>query len=279
MSLSSEQLGRLADWDVHSLSQVDDHPFAWWARAGDVHVVVKGGDAGERHREALALEAFGSGATRAMAHDRDLGLLVTRRVLPGDDIRPLARLDDDAATREIALIASRLHGDQSSGEGLPSLRDISAAFEAPPDSRLPGPVVDAAQRMLAELLAEADDVASCVLHGDLQHHNVLHSGEDWIAIDPHGWVGDPAFEAAALLANPRGLVEGGDARGMDGRDLAARSRRRAAIYAEVTGYDGERLRAWGLVGCVIAELWMIESHDLVHGAPLAVAEALLDRGL
>ena len=239
--------------------------------------MVKAGDAGERHREALALKAFGSGATRAMAHDRDLGLLVTRRVLPGDDIRPLARLDDDAATREIALIAARLHGDQSPGEGLPSLRDIAAAFDVLPDSRLPGPVVDAAQRMLAELLA--DDVPSAVLHGDLQHLNVLHSGEDWIAIDPHGWVGDPAFEAAALLANPRGLVEGGDARGMDGRDLAARSRRRAAIYADVTGYDVGRLRAWGLVGCVIAELWMIESHDLVHGAPLAVAEALLDQGL
>ena len=281
MSLSPEQLGRLTDWDVHSLSQVDDHPFAWWALAGDVHVVVKAGDAGERHREACALNAFGSGATRVAGHDRDLGLLVTRRVLPGDDIRPLARLNDDAATREIALIAARLHGDQSPGEGLPSLRDITAAFDAPPDSRLPGPVVDAAQRMLAELLADegADGVHSCVLHGDLQHLNVLHSGEGWIAIDPHGWVGDPAFEAAALLANPRGLVEGGDARGMDGRELAARSRRRAAIYAEVTGYDVERLRAWGLVGCVIAELWMIESHDLVHGAPLAAAEALLDQGL
>jgi hypothetical protein len=40
-----------------------------------------------------------------------------------------------------------------------------------------------------------------------------------------------------------------------------------------------RLRAWGFVGCVIAELWMIESHDLVHGAPLAVAEALLEQGI
>ena len=66
---------------------------------------------------------------------------------------------------------------------------------------------------------------------------------------------------------------------MDGRDLATRSRRRAEIYADVTGYDLARLRAWGFVGCVIAELWMLESHDLVHGAPLAVAEALVNQGL
>lgn len=277
MSLSQEQRERLVDWDVHSLSQVDDHPFAWWAWAGDEHVVVKAGDAGERSREALALQAFPSGATSVIAHDRDLGLLVTRRVLPGDDIRPLARRDDDSATREIARLAVHLHGAQAPIEGLPSLRDIAAAFDAPRDPRLPRRVVDAAQRLLDELLS--DGGASTVLHGDLQHHNVLHSGDDWLAIDPHGWVGDPAFEVAALLANPRGLVEGGDARGMDGRELAARSRRRAAIYAEVTGYDVMRLRSWGLVGCVIAELWMIESHDLVHGAPLAVAEAMLEQDL
>jgi streptomycin 6-kinase len=122
-------------------------------------------------------------------------------------------------------------------------------------------------------------VVPVVLHGDLQHFNVLNSGEGWRAIDPHGWFGDPAFEAAALVANPRGLVEGGDARGMDGRDLASRARRRTGIYAEATGYDVDRLRAWGFVGCVIAELWMIESHDLVHGAPLAVAETLLEQGI
>ena len=276
MSLTQGQRERLVGWDVHSLSQVDDHPFAWWAFAGGEHVVVKAGDPGERAREAWALQAFSSGATSVIAHDGDLGLLVTRRVLPGDDIRPLARRDDDAATREIARLAAGLHAAQKPVAGLPPLRDIAAAFDAPADPRLPHGVVDAAGKMLAELLADVD--AATVLHGDLQHLNVLHSGDDWLAIDPHGWVGDPAFEAAALLANPRGLVEGGDARGMDGQELAARSRRRADIYAEVTGYDVTRLRSWGVVGCVIAELWMIESHDLVHGAPLAVAEVLLEQG-
>lgn len=277
MTLTQEQQALLRRWRVHSLSQVDDHPFAWWALAGGVHVVVKAGDPRERSREATALQAFTSGATTVVAHEGQLGLLVTRRLLPGDDIRPLARRDDDAATREIARLAVSLHTAQKPVEGLPALRNIAAAFDAPPDPRLPRRVVDAAQEVLDELLSDEDTTS--VLHGDLQHLNVLHSGREWIAIDPHGWVGDPAFEAAALLANPRGLVEGGDARGMDGRELAARSRRRAAIYAEVTGYDVARLRSWGLVGCVIAELWMIESHDLVHGAPLAVAEALLDQGL
>lgn len=277
MSLSPEQLGRLAQWRVEVLDQVDDHPFAWWARRDGDHVVVKAGDPRERGREALALRSFGPGATDVIEHDGEQGLLVTRRILPGNDIRPLARLDDDAATREIALLAARLHHEQAPLSGLPPLRGIGAAFAAPSDARLPVRLADAAREVFDDLMAASG--RPVVLHGDLQHLNVLNAGDSWIAIDPHGWVGDPAFEAAALLANPRGLVEGGDARGMDGRDLAVRSRRRAEIYSEVTGYDLERLRAWGFVGCVIAELWMIDSHDLVHGAPLAVAQVLLDQGL
>ena len=277
MSPTAEQGARLTAWGIDRLEQVDDHPFAWWARRGPEYVVVKAGEPRERAREALALRSFGPGATDVVEHDEDLGLLVTRRVLPGDDMRPLARLDDDAATREIATLALSLHAGEVPPDGLPNLREIGVAFEAPPDRRLPRSVVEAARGLFTELVA--DEVPAVVLHGDLHHLNVLNAGDRWTVIDPHGWVGDRAFEVSALLANPRGLVEGGDARGMDGRELAARARRRAAVYAEASGYDEERLRAWGLVGCVIAELWMVESHDLVHGAPLAVAETLLQEGL
>lgn len=273
MTLTNQQATALQRWAITDLEQVDDHPFAWWARRGEDYLVVKAGDRRERDREAQALRGFVSGATSVVEHDAELGLLITARVLPGDDIRPLARHDDDAATVEIARVAASLHRAQAHVAGLPDLHEIGRAFDAPEDPRLPGRLVSAARGVLTDLTA--DPVVPVVLHGDLQHLNVLNAGEGWRAIDPHGWIGDPAFEVAALLANPRGLVEGGDARGMDGTELAAKARRRAAIYAEVTGYDIDRLVAWGLVGCVIAELWMIENHDLVHGAPLAVAQALL----
>ena len=193
MTLASDQVARLQAWGVDAMSLVDDHPFAWWAMRGEEYVVVKAGDPGERYREALALQAFGAGATDVIEHDRDLGLLVTRRVLPGDDIRPLARQDDDAATRAIALLAADLHRDQGTGSGLPPLPDIGVAFDAPHDDRLPGHLVDSARRVFDDLIAEP--TPRLVLHGDLQHLNVLNMGEGWRAIDPHGWVGDPAFEA------------------------------------------------------------------------------------
>jgi streptomycin 6-kinase len=273
MTLTAGQSAALARWGIDRLEQVDDHPFAWWGMRGEDYVVVKSGDVEQRRREAVALGAYRlAAATSVVEHDVTLGLLVTRRVLPGDDIRPLARTDDDAATREIAALAARLHSCQSGVADLPHLREIGTAFDRAEDPRIPQGLIADARRVFLELMA--DEVDPVVLHGDLQHLNVLNTGDGWRAIDPHGWIGDPAFESAALLANPRGLIEGGDARGMDGSELARKARRRAEIYAEVTGYDTDRLRWWGFVGCVIAELWMIESHDLVHGAPLAVAEVL-----
>lgn len=269
--LTSEQRAALERWGIRIDGPVDDHPFAWWGLRDDTHVVVKAGEAAARIREAAALRTLGSGAAAVVELDADSGLLVTERILPGDDIRPLARIDDDAATRHVAELAVLLRQDQGADD-LPPLSAIGEAFDGARDTRIPDRLRDRAEEVFRELIATSTDQVA--LHGDLHHMNVLNAGGRWRAIDPHGWVGDPAFEAAALLANPRGLVEEGDARFMDGRDLAQRSRRRASIYAEVAGLDVERVRAWGFVGCVIAELWMLESHDLVHGAPLAVAEVM-----
>ena len=92
MNLTAAQAALIVEWGIRGLEQVDDHPFAWWGMRGDDYVVVKAGDPGERAREAEALRAFGAGATDVVAHDPRLGLLVTARVLPGDDIRPLASI-------------------------------------------------------------------------------------------------------------------------------------------------------------------------------------------
>ena len=112
-------------------------------------------------------------------------------------------------------------------------------------SRLPDSVVRRAHDSATDLtVPSADDR---VLHGDLHHQNVLRrlpaAAEDtsaygaptgydaqtsWVAIDPHGWFGDPAFDTAALVAQPTRTIA-------ETPDPAQLTRRRAAILAEVTG--------------------------------------------
>lgn len=249
----------------------------WFAQRGNQHVVIKAGDVAARAREATALAAYTAGSTRVLEHDPDSGALLVERVLLGDDLLPMSRGDDEMATRIVGQLIATLHGSQrhSTTVDLPDLRSLASAFDAAADPRLPVGLVRQARTLFEDLTASSDSV---VLHGDLHHFNVLRSGvgdsnDVWLAIDPHGWVGDPAFDTAALMANPRGLSRA-DSDQLTQMADTRRTERRIAVLAETTGLDAARIRAWAFTAAMIAELWMLEDHNLVHGAPLALAQAL-----
>jgi streptomycin 6-kinase len=127
---------------------------------------------------------------------------------------------------------------------------------------LPAAMLDRAAGVLHDLAT--DSQPAVLLHGDLHHQNILRDGEDWVAVDPKGLLGEPAAEAACLLRNPADPA------------LLARAARRAAIIAEVAGLDRLRVLAWGYAGAVIAACWAVE--DGTDPAPwLAAAEALTPR--
>lgn len=58
-----------------------------------------------------------------------------------------------------------------------------------------------AAALARDLLANQNHVMP--LHGDLHHENIIsHEGSVWRAIDPHGLIGDPAYDAANFFGNP-----------------------------------------------------------------------------
>lgn len=247
--------------------------------------MIKTGPKVDLFREASALQALGYPAVDVVDLvdiDADTAELVTMRALPGDDLRPLARTDDDAATGIIASLIVGLRIGQTPPEDsdatLPPLSQVLEPLRSCRDPRVPRALIDAAVSLGEELVSDAGAAA---VHGDLQHRNIARSvldGEErWRVIDPHGWWGDPSFDAAAVLVAPESVLMGldvTDARGIAGEPLFRRLHRRIEIIAEIAGDDRDRLLAWSLVGAVIAEARMIAHHDLVHGAPLALAEVL-----
>lgn len=78
------------------------------------------------------------------------------------------------------------------------------------------------------------------LHGDLHHFNILQDGDQWLAIDPKGLVGDAAFEAGAFLRNPIGS-------GIP----AEVSLMRISRIAQGLSLDPKRVWEWGIL-----QLWM-----------------------
>ncbi|MCA9796461.1 MAG: 3'-kinase, partial [Candidatus Eremiobacteraeota bacterium] len=93
-----------------------------------------------------------------------------------------------------------------------------------------------------------------LLHGDLHHDNILHHpGRGWLAIDPKGVVGEPAFDLACALLNPvwlPDLVE-------DPGRLSAM----AANFEKRLDLPAERIRQFAFVYACLSVCWSWEDGD------------------
>ncbi|MDP9445081.1 MAG: aminoglycoside resistance protein, partial [Actinomycetota bacterium] len=128
--------------------------------------------------------------------------------------------------------------------------------------------VQRAGRMFDELCATAS--SRVVLHGDLHHDNVLRATrEPWLAIDPHGWVGDPGYDVGAQLYNPN----------PDRHDdaLLALVPARLEQIGDGLGLPMERVVGWGFVMAVLSEVWTAQGGGQPGSRALDVAHLLLPR--
>jgi streptomycin 6-kinase len=188
---------------------------------------------------------------------------------------------DERATGVLIDVMRRLHRPAPAETGLPELTRRGDSFtwylrDHQGDDPLPRQLVERASRLFAELCATATE--RVVLHGDLHHDNVLadhlpaddvlDGGARWVAIDPHGFVGDPGYELGALLYNPPGPAS------EDGlvTDLLFERIEQLAAGLDL---PMERVVAWGFVQAMLSEVWNAEGCGPVGGRPLRVARALL----
>ncbi|GAA4242207.1 aminoglycoside phosphotransferase family protein [Actinomadura meridiana] len=229
---------------------------------------------GHLDREVAALDFYhGHGAVRLLAHDHDRGALLLERADPGTLARDLVPAKDDEATAAVINLIQQLHNPAPPGYPLPDLSTEAKSFAEhlnrfPGDDPLPRHLVERAAKLFDELCA--DTTEPVVLHGDLHHDNVLRARrEPWLAIDPHGYVGDPGYEVGALLYNP----DPGD------RDdaLLALVPARIEQLADGLRIPSERVAAWGFVVAVLSEVWTTEDGGTPDGRPLDVALQLLPR--
>jgi streptomycin 6-kinase len=147
--------------------------------------------------------------------------------------------------------------------GLGKLRPYFGGGTGP----LPVALVERAEALFAALLPSM--AAPVLLHGDLHHWNILAAQrEPWLALDPKGIAGEPAYEVGALLRNqiPRLLAL---------PDPPAAMARRIAILADELGFDRVRLVGWGIAQAVLSAWWSIEDHGYGGEEAITCAELLL----
>ncbi|KQS93912.1 MULTISPECIES: aminoglycoside phosphotransferase family protein [unclassified Rhizobium] len=149
----------------------------------------------------------GSGATRLLDQHGHACLLEDAGTITLEDHR--TRAGDRACAPVFCEVISQLHlsSKQPPPSELISLeRRFKSLFERTNQessgSMLSG-LLHWSSALATQLLATQASVRP--LHGDLHHGNIVSGGpRGWLAIDPHGVIGDPAYEVANVFGNPLG---------------------------------------------------------------------------
>jgi streptomycin 6-kinase len=158
----------------------------------------------------VALRYFdGQGAVRLLAHDDRAHLLE----YAGDEelAQLVTRGEDLAAAVVIAGVLNKLHRPQPDVP-TPRLRTLRQRFRslfsraAQDEAAGEESIYMRGARVAEYLLANPRD--PCVLHGDIQHHNIrLHPVRGWLAYDAKGLYGERLYDAANTLCNPSNAQE------------------------------------------------------------------------
>ncbi|MEV7597097.1 aminoglycoside phosphotransferase family protein [Kitasatospora sp. NPDC089797] len=181
----------------------------------------------------------------------------------------LAEVDDGD---EVVAVAGRLNRRLAvpAPPGLPRLRDRADAWEgqlrrdaSELTHTMARGAVDAAVATVGDLGRVQPDL---LVHGDLHARNILRADrEPWLAVDPKGCAGDPAYDGGTLLKS-RALTL------LEADDLRRAVHRALDVFAEAAELDRERVRRWAQFHAVQAAFW-----GRRHGFRVARSGSRLDR--
>jgi len=163
----------------------------------------------EDERRGCAMLAWYAGSGAAIVYEMDDEAVL----MEWADGAPLSRLvadgKDDLATEIICQTIALLHAPRPGPP--PELLPLEARYATlfsvstklwPMAGR---DMLIRARFIAGELLASMPEAVP--LHGDIHHDNIYFSGRSWIAIDPRGLLGDPAYDFASSFLNPRTMSE------------------------------------------------------------------------
>ncbi len=190
----------------------------------------------------------GRGIVRLLESDAEQSVMLLERLKPGTMLSSLS--DDQQATSIAAGVMRQLwqpapaeHRFVTLDDWFAGLADLRPQFEGgtgPFEARL----VEEAESVSRELLASTTE--PMVLHGDFHHYNVLAAErQPWLAIDPKGIIGDPAYEPGAFLYNA--LPDH-----LDDLELGRILARRVDQFADELPLDRDRVLAWGVAQAVLS---------------------------
>jgi streptomycin 6-kinase len=245
---------KAAQWNVRidEVRETATSVLGFGVRDGQ-RVVLKLTKTNDELHSGAVLRAFGGdGAVRVL--EAEIGAVLLKRLDPGEELVNLVRRGRDAeATEILAHVIGNLANHSALGT-CATVTDWGRGFERyvrSGDRQIP-------HRLVEQGWAVYEDLASSqrttmLLHGDLQHYNVLFDREHgWTAIDLKGVVGELEYEVGALLRNPVEIPELFANR--------ATVERRLKILTTHLPLDHTRALKWTFAQAVLSAIWTVEDE-------------------
>lgn len=199
------------------------------------------------------------------------GAMLLERLRPGNSLVNMAiNGHDEEATDILTGVIERM-STREVPDGVPTNTAWSKGFEwylHSADKQIPRNLVETGQQVFADLATSQHQPR--LLHGDLQHYNVLFDAErGWLAIDPKGVVGELEYEVGAVLRNPG-----------ERPDLflsTSTIERRLVQFEARLNLNYERMLAWAFAQAVLSAIWWVEDGFAVDATNPALRLAQLLR--
>jgi streptomycin 6-kinase len=264
--IEAEQLKRLQEYarawsvSVAETFETETSLIAFGVRKTQPVVLKVIKQTGDEWRAGEFLAAFAeNGVVRV--YEQAPGAVLVERLRPGHSLAGLALNGrDEEATDILAGVMQRLSACSSTAqiEFCPTVHDWAKGFEryfTNGDEEISRGLALAGQRAYLDLCASQR--LPRLLHGDLQHYNVLFdSHHGWLAIDPKGVIGELEYEVGAALRNPyenpqlfisRPAIE-----------------RRLEQFTNKLNLNYERTLRWAFAQAVLSAVWLIEDGFAVN---------------
>jgi streptomycin 6-kinase len=186
-------------------------------------------------REASALQTFGSSSCpKVLALDLERGALLLEQALPGKSLMHHSFKEPQQTLKVACELTLKLKDKQQS---------VSFPFESVAnlleglgkDWDLPANWLETARALSKKLVRTM--TPTHLIHGDLHRENIISHGNQWVAIDPKGYVGTLYNEVWPFIHEPE---------------------REIPLAAQLLGLETHKLRDWCFVHAILAATWCLE---------------------
>ena len=254
-SALDQLLSRARQWNV-SIDQTDETTgslLAFGKRHGAAVVLKITKQRNDEWNSGKVLRAF-SGEGTVIVYESDGGAVLLERLVPGDELVELVRRgEDDRATQILAQVMRQMAGHEPPTD-CPTTHDWARGFDRylqTNDSQVARDLVIEAGDLYRSLANSQQ--RPMLLHGDLQHYNVLFDeNRGWVAVDPKGVVAELEYEVGAMLRNPVEQPE------LFTSPLVIE--RRLRMLTDTLDLDYQRTLKWSFAQAVLSAIWDIEDR-------------------